>query len=44
MSMRCGSVLKGGLPDMHVSQADLQGGQPGKRVAPIAPSSFVAAL
>ena len=44
MSMRCGSVLKGGLPDMHASRADLQGGQPGKRVAPIVPSSFVAAL
>jgi hypothetical protein len=29
---------------MHVSQADLQGGQPSKRVAPIVPSSFVAAL
>jgi hypothetical protein len=44
VSMRCGSVLQGGLPDAHASRADLQGGQPGNRVAPIVPSSFVAAL
>jgi len=44
MSMQCGPVLQGGLPDGHAGQADLQGGQPRSNVAPIVPSSFVAAL
>jgi hypothetical protein len=44
MSMQCGPVLQGGLPDGHAGQADRQGGQPRSNVAPIVPSSFMAAL